>query len=68
MRGALKLEIAGIEVGSCTPVPRNGGGGLKRDARITPGLEGYMGCSHVQIKKTKKKAKQKKDMAARKKK
>jgi len=44
VRGALKLEIAGIEVGSCTPVPRNGGGGLKRAARTPPGLKGTWPC------------------------
>ena len=37
VRGGLKLEIAGIEVGFCTPVPRNGGGGFRAQARIPPG-------------------------------
>ena len=30
MRGGLKLEIAGIEVGSCTPGPASWGGGFNR--------------------------------------
>ena len=57
MRGALKLEIDKIEGVSSTPGPRNGGGGFKAQARITPGLKRVHGLFGRANKETQMKGK-----------